>query len=108
MVSHTPPIETLRDVFLSVGVGGRVNSFEVKRSHLDIARQNITRWTKSWDSVHSQSGRRWPDNVSFHCTSLEEAREHLDEPVDAVSKRSRGGGGVGRTLLRYLGPLRSE
>lgn len=91
MVSHTPPIETLVDVFLSVGVGGRVNSFEVKQSHLNIARQNFTRWTKSWDSVHRQSCRQWPDNVSFHCTSLEEAREHLDEPVDAVSKS----GGVG-------------
>lgn len=67
-----------------------MTSFEAKQSHLDIARQNFTRWTNSWDRVHTQSHRQWPDNVSFYCTSLEEAREYLDEPVDAVSELSRG------------------
>ena len=68
-----------------------MSSFEVKQSHLDIARQNFTRWANSWDLVHTHSHCRWPGNVSFYCNSLEEARQYLGEPVDAVSWGEVGG-----------------
>ena len=72
-------------------------SFEVKPAHMDIARQNFTRWARSWNLGHTQTHGQWPDNVSFHCASLEDARHYLEEPVDGVSWVGRGREGEERS-----------
>ena len=69
---------------IPVGAEGRVLSFEVNPGHLEIARRNVERWSKSWN-LSQQS--KWPDNVSFHCTPIQDAQSCLEVPlVDGVSR----------------------
>ena len=74
-----------------------MSSFEVKPAHMEIARQNVTRWVRSWDLAHTQTHGQWPENVSFHCAGLEDARHYLEEPVDGVSWVGMGGEVEGRS-----------
>ena len=69
----------------TVGEGGRVHSFERKKSHLLVAQKNYQQWMHSVRAIHGNNG--WSDNVMFCLTDLSEA-DGLLKPgsVDAVSQ----------------------
>ncbi|EDV21616.1 uncharacterized protein TRIADDRAFT_59795 [Trichoplax adhaerens] len=71
-------------LFLSRAVGneGRIDSYEVRSGHLEIARKNVQAWKGSWNVNHLQT---WPDNIYFFHQDVIKALTMPTDVFDAVA-----------------------